>query len=106
MVIGLSFRHPDKIVGSYLRLMQVTPLDEVIEKWKIPQHQWSTLKLLRSQLQRQGKYTRGASSHSGTTLAQALTEGKATQAELLRIWVPMVQDHCERIKLLDPLNKG
>lgn len=106
MVIGLSFRHPDKIVGSYLRLMQVTPLDTVIEQWKIPQHQWSTLKMLRSQLQRQGKYTRGASSHSGTTLAQALTEGKVTQAELLRIWVPMVQDHCERIKLLDPLNKG
>lgn len=106
MVIGLSFRHPNKSIGSYLRLMQVTPLDEVIEKWKVPQHQWSTLKMLRSQLQRQGQYTRGSSSHSGTTLAQALTRGKVTQAELLRIWVPMVQDHCERIKLLDPLNKG
>ena len=106
MVIGLSFRHPDKSIGSYLRLMQVTPLDEVIEEWKIPQHQWSTLKMLRSQLQRQGKYTRAYPSRSGTTLAQALTEGKVTQAELLRIWVPMVQDHCERIKLLDPLNKG
>lgn len=106
MAIGLSFRHPDKTIGSYLRLMQVTPLDEVIEEWKIPQHQWSTLKMLRSQLQRQGKYTRVYPSRSGTTLAQALTEGKVTQAELLRIWVPMVQDHCERIKLLDPLNKG
>ena len=103
---GLSFRHPDKSIGSYLRLMQVTQLDEVIEKWKIPQHQWSTLKMLRSQLKRQGKYMRGNSYYQGTTLAQALTEGKATQAELLRIWVPMVQDHCERIKLLDPLNKG
>lgn len=106
MAIGLSFRHPDKSIGSYLRLMQVTPLDEVIEEWKVPQHQWSTLKMLRSQLQRQGKYTRVYPSRSGTTLAQALTEGKVTQAELLRIWVPMVQDHCERIKLLDPLNKG
>lgn len=106
MVTGLSFRHPDKSIGSYLRLMQVTPLDEVIEEWKIPQHQWSTLKMLRSQLQRQGKYTRVCPSRSGTTLAQALIEGKVTQAELLRIWVPMVQDHCERIKLLDPLNKG
>lgn len=106
MATGLSFRHPDKSIGSYLRLMQVTPLDEVIEEWKIPQHQWSTLKMLRSQLQRQGKYTRVYPSRSGTTLAQALTEGKVTQAELLRIWVPMVQDHCERIKLLDPLNKG
>lgn len=106
MAIGLSFRHPDKSIGSYLRLMQVTPLDEVIEEWKIPQHQWSTLKMLRSQLQRQGQYTRVYPSRSGTTLAQALTEGKVTQAELLRIWVPMVQDHCERIKLLDPLNKG
>ena len=106
MVTGLSFRHPDKSIGSYLRLMQVTPLDEVIEEWKVPQHQWSTLKMLRSQLQRQGKYTRVYPSRSGTTLAQALTEGKVTQAELLRIWVPMVQDHCERIKLLDPLNKG
>lgn len=106
MVTGLSFRHPDKSIGSYLRLMQVTPLDEVIEEWKIPQHQWSTLKMLRSQLQRQGKYTRVYPSRSGTTLAQALTEGKVTQAELLRIWVPMMQDHCERIKLLDPLNKG
>lgn len=106
MVIGLNFRHADKSIGSYLRLMQVTPLDEVIEKWKVPQHQWSTLKMLRSQLQRQGKYTRVYPSRSGTTLAQALTEGKVTQAELLRIWVPMVQDHCERIKLLDPLNKG
>ena len=102
----LSFRHVDKSIGQFLRLMQVTPLDKVIEEWKIPQHQWSTLKLLRSQLQRQEKYTKGTSSYPGTTLAQALTEGKATQAELLRIWVPMVQDHCERIKLLDPLNKG
>ena len=106
MAIGLSFRHPDKSIGSHLRLMQVTPLDEVIEEWKVPQHQWSTLKMLRSQLQRQGKYTRVYPSRSGTTLAQALTEGKVTQAELLRIWVPMAQDHCERIKLLDPLNKG
>ena len=103
---GLSFRHSDKSIGSYLRLMQVTQLDEVIEKWKIPQHQWSTLKMLRSQLQRQGKYTKTTAGWAGTTLAQALTEGKATQAELLRIWVPMVRDHCERIKLLDPLNKG
>ena len=106
MAIGLSFRHPDKTIGSYLRLMQVTPLDKVIEEWKIPQHQWSTLKLLRSQLQRHGKYRKTTIAQAGTTLAQALTEGKVTQAELLRIWVPMVQGHCERIKLLDPLNKG
>ena len=103
---GLSFRHPDKTIGSYLRLMQVTPLDKVIEEWKIPQHQWSTLKLLRSQLQRHGKYKKTTIAQAGTTLAQALTEGKVTQAELLRIWVPMVQGHCERIKLLDPLNRG
>ena len=106
MAIGLSFRHPDKTIGSYLRLMQVTPLDKVIEEWKIPQHQWSTLKLLRSQLQRHGKYRKTTIAQAGTTLAQALTEGKVTQAELLRIWVPMVQGHCERIKLLDPLNRG
>ena len=106
MAIGLSFRHPDKTIGSYLRLMQVTPLDKVIEEWKIPQHQWSTLKLLRSQLQRHGKYKKTTIAQAGTTLAQALTEGKVTQAELLRIWVPMVQGHCERIKLLDPLNRG
>lgn len=103
---GLSFRHADKSIGSYLRLMQVTQLDEVIEKWKIPQHQWSTLKVLRNQLKRQGKYTKTTAAWAGTTLAQALIEGKVTQAELLRIWVPMVRDHCERIKLLDPLNKG
>ena len=102
----LSFRHVDKSIGQFLRLMQVTPLDKVIEEWKIPQHQWSTLKLLRSQLQRHGKYKKTTIAQAGTTLAQALAEGKVTQAELLRIWVPMVQDHCERIKLLDPLNKG
>ena len=101
----LSFRHVDKSIGQFLRLMQVTPLDKVIEEWKIPQHQWSTLKMLRSQLKRQGKYTKTTAVWAGTTLAQALTEGKVTQAELLRIWVPMVRDHCERIKLLDPLNK-
>lgn len=105
-MIGLSFRHPDKIIGSYLRLMQVTPLDTVIEQWKIPQHQWSTLKLLRSQLQRHGKYKKTTVAQAGTTLAQALVEGRVTQAELLRVWVPMVQDHCEKMKLLDPLNKG
>jgi hypothetical protein len=102
----LSFRHVDKSIGQFLRLMQVTPLDKVIEEWKIPQHQWSTLKLLRSQLQRHGRYKKTSIAQAGTTLAQALAEGKVTQAELLRIWVPMVQDHCEKIKLLDPLNKG
>lgn len=96
----------DKSIGVALYLIVMTPMDTVIEQWQIPQHQWAVLKLLRGQLLRQKKYKKSTAAMAGTTLGDALIDGGVTQEEILKIWVPMVQNHCEKTKLLDPLNKG
>ena len=102
----LSFRHVDKSIGQFLRLMQVTPLDKVIEEWKNPAtpvvyletvaQSAPTPREVQENLYSTGRYY----TSTGTGRRQGDASG------ITGVWVPMVQDHCERTKLLDPLNKG